>query len=83
MYARVENGQVVEAGLPITGTLKDGRTVSNYHLLGEDILKSEGWLPVEHDLPEVGENEQAVFREYDIQPDKVIVRYLIVAKTEE
>lgn len=42
IYTKVENGQVVQVGLPATGTLKDGSTVSGYDKLDEATLLSEG-----------------------------------------
>jgi hypothetical protein len=44
MYAKIENSQVIQLGLPRVGVLKDGRTISGYNLLDEETLKSEGWI---------------------------------------
>lgn len=49
---RVKDSVVVETNLPRTGRLKDGRTVSNYHLLDKEILKFEGWMDLIIDYPE-------------------------------
>lgn len=43
-YAQVQNGQIVQIGLPDTGII-DGRTVSNYDLLPNDVLRAQGWIP--------------------------------------
>ena len=60
MYAYVLNNIVERQGrLPKTWTLKDGRTVSGYNLLDEEILKQEGWLPLEDIQPEYN-NEKAI-----------------------
>ena len=49
---QVINGEIKQYQLPKVGTLSDGSTVSGYHLLNEDILKEEGWLPLEDNPPE-------------------------------
>jgi len=73
---RVKDGQVVQRNLPKTGKLSDGRWVSNYHLLPEDKLKAEGWLPVEENKPDFDPDiERLVFSHYEILDDKVIVHY--------
>ena len=54
MYAKVVNGQVTRAHLPTSGILQDGRTVSNYHLLPDETLLAEGWLPCEEVLYNFG-----------------------------
>ena len=43
---QVINGEIKQHHLPKVGTLKDGSTVSGYHLLDEEILLDEGWLPL-------------------------------------
>ena len=77
-YAKVENDQVIEVGLPETGILKDGSTVSGYNLLDEETLKSEGWLPIEENKPSYNtETQYLQFADYTIQADKVIANYEI------
>jgi hypothetical protein len=44
MYVKVDNGQVIQIGLPQVGVFKDGTTISGYNLLDEETLKSEGWI---------------------------------------
>ena len=39
---QVIDGKIKQYQLPKTGTLKDGSTVSGYHLLDEEILLDEG-----------------------------------------
>ncbi|HYE80888.1 MAG TPA: hypothetical protein VEG39_01840 [Clostridia bacterium] len=55
-YAKVENGQVVQVGLPKVGILTQGEnagcTVSGYDKLDEATLLAEGWLPVFDNPPE-------------------------------
>ena len=43
---QVINGEIKQYSLPKTGILSTGETVSGYHLLDENILKDEGWLPL-------------------------------------
>ena len=79
MHIQIIDGEIVEHSLPRVGTLKDGSTVSGYHLLGEDILKNEGWLPLEDTPPEHDEETQYLVQDgYEILEDKVIKKYNIV-----
>lgn len=50
-YARVKNSEVIQVGLPSTGTLKDGSTVSGYNLLDADVLAAEGWVTLVDNSP--------------------------------
>lgn len=78
MLVQIENGQIIKWQLPKVGTLKDGRTVSGYHLLDEEILKQEGWLPLEDIRPEYNpETQYLVSDGYEILVDKVIKKYRI------
>ena len=75
---QVINNEIKQYKLPKTGTLKDGRTVSGYHLLDEDVLKDEGWLPLEDSPPEYDEETQYLIQDgYEILEDKVIKKYKI------
>ena len=77
MYVYVENGIVKQKGLPRTGTLKDGSTVSNYNLLPHEILLAEGWLPLIDDPPETDDKHRAVRTGYEIYGDRVEAIYSI------
>ena len=75
---QVINGEITQYSLPKTGTLKDGRTVSGYHLLDEETLKEEGWLPLEDIKPDYDiETQYLVNDGYEILEDKVIKKYRI------
>lgn len=75
---QVINGEIAQYKLPKTGTLKDGRTVSGYHLLDEEILLDEGWLPLEDNPPEYDVETQHLADDgYEILEDKVIKKYRI------
>ncbi len=75
---QVINGEIKQYQLPKVGTLKDGSTVSGYHLLDEDILRDEGWLPLEDVKPEYDEETQYLANDgYEILEDKVIKKYRI------
>jgi hypothetical protein len=81
---QVINNKITKYTLPKTGTLKDGRTVSGYHLLDEDILRDEGWLPLEDMVPEYDEETQYLVNDgYEILEDKVIKKYRIEDIAEE
>ena len=75
---QIISGGIVQYNLPKTGTLKDGSTVSGYHLLDIEILKDEGWLPLEDIQPEYDEETQYLVNDgYEILEDKVIKKYRI------
>ena len=75
---QVINGKIAQYSLPKTGTLKNGSTVSGYHLLDEEILLDEGWLPLEDIPPEYDEEIQYLANNgYEILEDKVIKKYSI------
>ena len=76
---QVIDGKIKQYNLPKTGVLKDGSTVSGYHLLDEEILLDEGWLPLEDNPPEHDEETQYLVQDgYEILEDKVIKKYRIV-----
>ena len=80
MYSIIQviNGEIVKYSLPKTGILKDGSTVSGYHLLDEEILLDEGWLPLEDNPPEYDMETQYLVNDgYEILEDKVIKKYRI------
>ena len=75
---QVIDGKIKQYKLPPTGTLSDGRTVSGYHLLDEEILLDEGWLPLEDNPPEYDMETQYLANDgYEILEDKVIKKYRI------
>ena len=75
---QVIDGEITQRSLPKTGTLKNGSTVSGYHLLDEEVLLDEGWLPLEDIPPEYDEETQYLASDrYEILEDKVIKKYRI------
>ena len=79
---QVIDGEIVKYSLPTTGTLKDGSTVSGYHLLDEEVLLDEGWLPLEDIPPEYDEETQYITADgYEILADKVIKKYKVLPIT--
>ncbi len=75
---QVINNEIKQYNLPKTGILKDGSTVSGYHLLDEEILLDEGWLPLEDNPPEYDMETQYLVQDgYEILEDKVIKKYRI------
>ena len=48
---KIQNGQVTQTSLPTSGILSNGRSVSNYNLLPEETLLTEGWLPLIENKP--------------------------------
>ena len=81
---QVINGEIVKYSLPKTGTLSTGETVSGYHLLGEEVLLDEGWLPLEDVEPDYDEETQYLVQDgYEVLEDKVIKKYRIEEIPEE
>lgn len=75
---QVINNKITKYALPKTGTLKDGSAVSGYHLLDEEVLLDEGWLPLEDIQPEYDVETQHLVQDgYEILEDKVIKKYRI------
>ena len=75
---QVINGEIKQYSLPTTGTLSNGSTVSGYHLLDEETLKEEGWLPLEDVKPEYDEETEYLLGDgYEILEDKVIKKYKV------
>ena len=75
---QVISGEIKQYSLPKTGTLSDDSTVSGYHLLGKDILRDEGWLPLEDIQPEYDlETQHLIHDGYEILADKVVVKYIL------
>lgn len=74
MYAYIENEVIKKQGnLPKTWQLKDGRTISGFHLLDKEILKQEGWLPIKEIRPQYdAETQYLTNPQYEILEDKVI-----------
>lgn len=77
MIQVIEN-EITQYNLPKTGHLKDGSSVSGYDMLDKEILKGEGWLPLEDVEPEYDELTQYILPDgYEIQSKKVIKKYVI------
>ena len=82
MYAKVESNIVTQAYLPTSGTLSDGRSVSNYNLLPESVLLAEGWLPLIENKPEYDPDMQELqLTGYTIEAAQVTANYEAIAKT--
>ena len=72
--ALVKSGEVILDYIPSTYN-----NISNYHLLPEEYLIEQGWLPLEEILPEYDvETQQLINPLYEILTDKVIKSWEIV-----
>lgn len=79
MFVLVDSNQIKQFGLPQTGTLKNGSTVSRFDLLPLDILAQEGWFPLENNKSIYDETtEMLQFQSYEFLEDKVIANYIAV-----
>jgi hypothetical protein len=88
-YAKVENEQVMQIGLPTTGILTqagfEGCSISGYDKLPytsenpeEPTLHKEGWLPVIDNPPEYEpENQYLEHAGYTLGETEVLVNYVI------
>jgi hypothetical protein len=75
-YALVENGVVKSVGLPQTGVLKNGSTVSGYDTLSAAVLSSEGWLPLIDVTPAYNAAIETLIHDgYVVETAQVITRY--------
>ena len=75
---QVIDGEIKQYILPKSGYLKDGTSVSGYHLLSQVILKDEGWLPLEDNPPEFDiETEYLQNDGYEILITKVKKKYRV------
>ncbi len=75
---QVINGEITQHSLPKTGTLKNGSTVSGYHLLDEELLREEGWLPLEDIQPEYDVETQYLANDgYEILEDKIVKKHKV------
>lgn len=79
MYVYIENNEIERVSqLPRVWKFGDGRTVSGFHLLDNEIHKQEGWLFLEDNPPLYNvETEYLTFDGYEILEDKVIKKYKI------
>lgn len=79
MYARITDK--TELYLPSSGTLSDGRTVSNYNLLPNDVLLAEGWKPLEEVKPVFDEATQILqFNSAIDNGASIVATYIAVDK---
>lgn len=80
-YAKVEGTEITAVGLPQTGVLADGSTVSNYHLLDTETLEAEGWREVIDEKPIYDVNTEELTHEgYEVVDNTVRVKYSKRAK---
>jgi hypothetical protein len=82
MYGKVINDSI-HLGLPHTGTLSDGRTVSGYSLLDEATLLAEGWQVVVEDKPEYDSETQQLEIDSKSVDDVGIITVTYVAVDKE
>ena len=75
MYAKINPFR----RLPSSEKLSNGQWVSNYHLLPDDILRAEGWLPLVENKPEYNPETQYLEQESVVlRKGKVVVNYKAV-----
>lgn len=76
-FVQVVNGEVVDTAIPESGVLADGRPVSNYHLLPEETLEDEGWIPVVEDSPPDYDpgTHNLVADGYEVRSDGAVAKY--------
>lgn len=78
-WVQVRGGKIVAVGLPESGELADGSSVSGYYLLDPDILAREGWQLIDDPgEPERGESP-AVVRDVVVRRGKPVVEYRLLS----
>lgn len=80
MYGKIV-GETIYLGLPNTGILNDGRTVSGYNLLDKEILLAEGWQVVQEDKPDYDSSTQQLeIDKKEFMDGEIVVTYVAVDK---
>jgi len=83
MYGKIVDGNAV-VGLPRIGKLNDGRDVSNYNLLDQPTLLSEGWQVCQEVIPSYDtETEMLEVSTKEVVDGAVVITYVAVAKPVE
>lgn len=83
MKVQVINNKIVKNHLPRVGKLSTGESVINYHLLSEETLAREGWVPLVDKPPLYDSNTQILVPDgYDVGANKVTKLYKIELKPE-
>lgn len=76
--ARIDGDTVSASQIPRIGRLSDGRTVSNYRALPDDVLYAEGWREViDGGQPDHDPETQRVRRTLEAQGDEVRAVYTV------
>jgi hypothetical protein len=78
MQVQIKNNEIIRFGLPETGTLENGCTVSGYNTLPVEQLKHEGWVELIEEIPTVTENQHLEHLGYEVLKDSVVSRYKAV-----
>jgi len=76
VLARIKN-ENLEIGLPTSGVLRDGRTVSGYELLPLDELAQEGWKEAIENHMLLLENQYEEIESYFDNGTNIIITYLV------
>ena len=76
MYVLIEDGVIVQDSLPLSGYLKDGRSISGYSMLPEEVLLGEGWLQAERVMPEYDPaTQRLVVDSVETTGNKAVITY--------
>lgn len=79
MKVQVINGEIRIIGLPQTGTLSDGSTVSGYDLLPPETLAAEGWQDAEDSPPDYDPVTHYLVHEgYAVEDGRAVQKYRVV-----
>jgi hypothetical protein len=67
-FVKVENGEITDTEIPEVGQLEDGRHVSGFDKLPDEILADMGWVPVtDPGPPVIDEETQTVQQDYVLE----------------
>lgn len=77
-YALVVDGSIERVGLPSSGRLRDGSTVSGFNLLDPVVLAGEGWLPIVEVRGEIADGQVWAEPVFAVADDHVTATYTAV-----
>ncbi len=77
---QVKNGKVLKTSLPKNGFLADGRAVSNYNHLPQQILEDEGWVEPKVVMPPLGKDQEYGSLKYEQVKDEWVETREVVDK---
>ena len=84
-FYKIENGKIKNINSQITGVLSNGKTVSGYNSLPDEILAAEGWKPLTaEEMPEIIEGVDITYEScFEETETEIRQKYRIVIPEEQ